>query len=201
MALADTLSDFQTAAAQKGCASIPYTSVRSECGHAQERVDQWCKGDMGEISCKSIGALSGIRNNIAGIQSKLKSLESTRKSLDKQLSATSDAAQKKTIQADIKETDEQIDDLEAKIAALEAQITKDTGLINQRIEIGQGCVQARKDVQSYFLEARTKASAETDDHVEAIATQLIAYWDRERDNHAVPIRNYEAAVKICQDRL
>lgn len=198
---ADTLGDFQDAAAQKGCASIPYTSVRSECGNAQDRVNQWCKGGMGEISCKSIGALSGVRTNIAGIRSKLGSLESSRKGLEKQLSSTSDAAQKKTIQTDIKEIDEDIYDLEGKIAALEGQIAKDTAVINQRIEIGQGCVQARKDVQTLFLEARTKASTETDDDVEVIATQLIAYWDKERDIHAIPIRDYEGAVKLCQDRL
>lgn len=201
VAFADTLSEFQSAASQEGCASIPYTTLRSECNSTQAKVNQWCKGDMGEISCKSIGALSGIRSNIAGIQSKLKSLQTSRKDLERKLSSTSDATLKKSIQTEIGNIDKSIADLEGKIEALEAQAEKDRAVITKRIEVAQACVQHRKSVQALFQEAATKASAETDDEVEALAEQLVAQWEEERDSHLIAIRNYEGAVATCQGKL
>lgn len=201
VALADTLSDFQKAVAEEGCASIPYTSLRGECNASQAKVNEYCKGGMGEISCKSIGALSGIRSSVAGIQSKLKSLEADRKDKEKKLAATTDASQKSTIQKEIAALDKSIADLEAKVDTLEAQADRDRAMIEQRLTVAQGCVQHRKTVQDIFQQASTKAAAETDDEVEALAEQLIAMWDEERAGHLKTISDYEGAVRICQDKL
>lgn len=201
VAVADTLSEFQKAVEEEGCTSIPYTSLRSECNASQAKVNEYCKGRMGEISCSSIGALSGIRSNIAGIQSKLKSLEGDRKALEKKLSATTDSNQKSAIQKEIAAIDKSAADLEAKVATLEAQADKDRAVIERRLAVAQGCVQHRKTVQDIFQQASTKAAAETDDEVEVLAEQLIAMWAEERPGHLKTIGDYEGAVRICQDKL
>lgn len=201
VALADTLSDFQKAVAEEGCASIPYTSLRSECNASQAKVNEYCKGGMGEISCSSIGALSGIRSNIAGIQSKLKALEGDRKALEKKLAGATDSSQKSAIQKEIATIDRSAADLEAKVGELETRADKDLAVIEQRLTVAQGCVQHRKTVQDIFQQASTKAAAETDDEVEALAEQLIAMWTEERPGHLKTISDYEGAVRICQDKL
>lgn len=200
-ALADTLSDFQKAVEEEGCTSIPYTSLRSECNASQTKVNEYCKGGMGEISCKSIGALSGIRSSVAGIQSKLKSLEADRKALEKTLAAATDSSQKSSLQKEIAATDKSISDLESKISTLEAQADKDRAVIEQRLGVAHGCVQHRKTVQDIFQQASTKAAAETDDEVEALADQLITMWEEERAGHLKTISDYEGAVRICQEKL
>jgi hypothetical protein len=54
-AKADKLADFKKAAAsvkaQKGCESIPYAALETECRSAQERVTKYCKTN--EMSCKA----------------------------------------------------------------------------------------------------------------------------------------------------
>ena len=201
MALAGTLSDFQAVATQKGCVSIPYASLKSECRTAQSRVEEYCKGSSVAISCNNISSVSDIRDNIERMQANLDTLEVSRKSLEKNLDSTSDAAQQMTLQTQIRALDTKIDDRKRQISIDETIAAEKTELILQRIESGKACVQARKDVQDVFREAIRKASAETDDDVKPIAEGLIVVWNNSLTDHERPIEEYETAVVNCQKKL
>lgn len=198
-ALADTLSDFQYAARQIGCASIPYSDLRSACVNSQRDVDDYCKS-RGKIGCDDLGSVPGLNKSIEGIESKIRSLQSTRKSKEREISSA-DAARKKALEADLEEIDEQIADLQAKIVTMQDQSGVASAEINRRIEVIKGCVQARVDVQDIFDKASTKAAAETDAGVVPLATQLRDAWAESGRTHAEAVSSYQAAQAKCQQRL
>lgn len=200
VAVADTLSDYQYAVRQTGCASLPYSDLKSACVNRQRDVDDFCKG-RGRIGCDDLGSVPGLNKNIAGIESKLTELQRERKDQERALASTSDAAKKCTVETEIKEIDQQIADLQSKIATLREQAKVATDEIERRIEIVKSCVAAREDVQKIFDKASTQAAAETDADVIPLASQLRDDWTESGRTHDEAVTSYQAALFKCQQRL
>lgn len=199
VAVADTLSDFQYAARQKGCASIPYSDLQSQCVNTQRKVDDWCKS-RGKIGCDDLGSVPGLNKSIEGIEARIKSLQGNKKTKERELTSA-DSAKKKTIEAELEDIDAEIANLTGRIATLRAQAEQATTEISRRIEIVKGCVQYRTDVQDIFDKVSAQAAAEKDADVIPVARQLIDYWQDEHDGHETAIRDYTTAQQKCEDRL
>ena len=60
---ADKLDDFKEAAAKKGCESIPYSDLQSDCKSQQSEVKGWCDGGRGPVTCE-IGVTADLQSKL-----------------------------------------------------------------------------------------------------------------------------------------
>ncbi len=183
---ADTLSDFQRAASQKGCASIPYDYLNSRCKDAQRKVTEYCKTD--KIGCKGLD-IDPLKKAIDGMKRKIDSLKRERDQFKRD--GNRDEADR---------VDDEIDDIEKRIDDHKRQIDQNKREIDKRVDRGQRCVDARKRVEGAFKDAKSRAKGESNDEVRPLARQLLKQWEAGERGHADAIRSYNRAIDKCKDK-
>lgn len=97
VAIADKLSDFQTAVGNDGCDSIPYGDLRTTCGQQQQYVHPYCDGANGPVTCGSEretrdlkDQLERARNDERTVQDRKTRLEAEQRVVDPTIDASGD---------------------------------------------------------------------------------------------------------------
>jgi len=211
-ARAASLTEFQQAANNKGCASIPYSDLQQKCVNKQPEVDRFCK--QSAYSCDEFDP-TGLKRNIEGLKGKNESLNEKRSELSKlrdqlkdKLSSASSDSDKRDLESkisqagheddsakdEIYENNKKIDDWQRKLESERTQI-------NDRIYNGKNCISARVDMQKIFGEAYSNADHETDPGVVVEAKKLLPYWTDEQKRHNEALGNAQTAVEKCSRML
>jgi len=169
IALADKLSDFAAAAAQKGCEAIPYHDKREDCQDAQKAKNTACR----DFSCDS----DAFKKTIEKLQTKRKNLD--------------DAKQRNNLEV--------VPNLVAAIEDLEDDLKQEKALADERLKRGSNCLSARKEVQSIFASATSKVQGESDPELEAHKRTLVAHFKQVAGEHVVPMQEVNRAIQKCKD--
>jgi chromosome segregation ATPase len=210
-AFADDLPSFQAAdaAGDEGCATIPYSSLRSRCAYKQDNVNDSCKVE--KRSCTNL-TVKKIQDNIDGMISKIEKLtgekerlKSEREANKSKLSGAGDDSDKRDLENKIKqaedriyEIDKQVYEISNRIDQMKKDIENNKYTARERISIGEKCRDTRNEVQGVFADAKNKAQSESDPQIKAIAARLIARWDRSTASHEQEIRNVIDVIDDCK---
>jgi molecular chaperone GrpE (heat shock protein) len=192
-----TLDDFKEAVKHTGCESIPYSDLRSDCKSKASDRDEWCKS-KGKFTCEDLDP-RGLQQQIDNISDKVKELKSQRDDLKSKRSDAKDDDERKKLDDQIAAIGEQIDKLEKKIDDMKHKLDEEKHQIEDRIYIGQHCLDARADVQDKFDRARSAADSESDEAIKPIARQLIDLWNKGSDDHKKITADTKTAVEQCKN--
>jgi hypothetical protein len=199
VALADLESDFKDAAGRDGCASIPYSSLRSDCGTQQSGVDDWCKNSSRPVSCGSESQTRDIKRKIEDAKRKVEDLKNKKRDLeDKKNRATNDA-DKNQLGKDIEQVDKDIYDANKLVDAAVAELDVRKKFVEDAIYNINKCIDYRQAVMNIFATAQDKVRGETDPKVTDLARTLRDKYEESKRGHAIAITEKNNALSTCKD--
>ncbi len=197
-ASASSLDDFKTAAeaadAGKGCSSIPYEDYRSDCTSKNADVDRWCKSEPRKCDGLETKALI---DKISGMKDKIASLKQNRDDLNDQKSDASDD-KRHDIEQQVSDIENKIYDMSKELDFTKTSLETDKSDADIRIYNGGNCVTARKDVQSVFESAASRANGESDPDISPLAKRLTDYWENGAREHEGELQKAKDAIDYCK---
>ena len=197
--LAQTLDDWKAArtAARngQGCESIPYSDYRDQCERKSEKVNELCKTDS--WSCDGLETRA-LRGNIQGIGELISRLKDEKDRLNSQRSSSSNDEEKREVDRKIKEIENKIYDRSKELDYMKKSLETDMSDANNRLYRGNQCLEYRKEVQSIFSSATSRAKSESDREIKVIANELLDYWERRAREHQESIDNVKRGMEKCQ---
>ena len=200
----DKLSDFKDAVnaanSRKGCESIPYSDLRSNCTSQDSRVDEWCEGKRGPVSCdresltrEAKSAIEQEKKNVEELKEKKNKLES-----DKSRASTDD--EKNKIAKDIEQVEKDIYEGGKRVDQAEKNLEARKKLVEDAIyNIGQ-CIDYRRAVMYVFATALDKVRNEDETpEIKDLARQLRDYYESTKSGHEIQLTNRNNALEICKN--
>jgi peptidoglycan hydrolase CwlO-like protein len=200
IAHADKLDDFKEAVNKKGCESIPYSDLQSNCKSQQSDVHDWCDGGRGPVTCD----VGGTRDLVAKLEKEQKNLDALndkRRDLDDKRSHASDDAEKSRLSSEIDLVDKDIDASKRRIDDLKNDLSKRKDLVNKTIETLGKCIDYRRAVLNVFAYALDKVRGESDPTIKPYAEQLRSKYEESKAGHEQQISNKDNSVDTCKKEL
>lgn len=194
--IAASLDDFKAAVDQKGCASIPYSDIRDSCKSNSEKVQEYCKGGRGPITCDDLDP-AGLKKQIENVKQKIEDLKQRKRDLEDKKSHSTDDNEQKDLESQIEAVADQLEKLESKLEEWKDQLDKEQHQIRDRIDIGRQCLGYRKAVRDNFLDAKSKAKDESDPDIKPLAEKLIKHWEDGEEGHKKAIELTDRAIEKC----
>jgi seryl-tRNA synthetase len=198
VAIAASLDDFKEAVEQKGCTSIPYEDIRDSCKSNSEKVQEYCKGGRGPMTCDDLDP-AGLTKQIENVKQKLEDLKQKKSDLEDKKSHSSDENEQKDLEAQIEAIADQIEKLESKLDEWKDKLEKEQDQINDRIDVGEQCLSYRKAVRDNFVDAKSKAKDESDPDIKPLAEKLVDKWEKGEEGHAKAIELANRAIEKCKE--
>jgi len=198
VANADNLQSFKDAEREKGCASLPYSSLRGNCKSKQEGVEQWCKHEKRQ--CRDLGT-RGLLDAIDGMTRKVESLKSDKDSLSSKKAHAKDDSEKRDLENKITDVEKQIYELNGRMDAHKRQVDENKTNIRDRIYRGERCRDHRRDVQEVFKDATSRAKSESDPEIKPLAQKLLDRWDESTRSHEGEIDTVKQIIEDCRECL
>lgn len=178
---AQTLDEYKSAADKKGCDSIPFSTLRSNCNDSEREKDKWCYEEKWKCERDTEGLVSSIN----GMKKKLADLN------DQRYHASSDDERSKI--------DNEIKDISDRRDKFLRQLEDERKDISERVERGKKCLEARKKTQEIFKDAITQAKNESDQDKKPYAEKLVSYWESERSRHDDEIEKVSKGIEKCEE--
>jgi hypothetical protein len=175
-------------------ASIPYPDIRDAAERKQADVTRWCKNEP--RSCEGLETKQLIAT-IEGIPRDIKQLGDDLDGLKRQRDAAPDS-EKSSIDSKISDRTRRIEERNKELDFSKRSLDTDRSDADKRIYNGKYCVQARKDVNSPFRDAMSRAKAVTDPALKPFAVELTDIWERCERVHEKDIQQAEAGVAYCE---
>ena len=175
-------------------ASIPYPDIRDAAERKQAEVTRWCKNEP--RSCEGLETKQ-LLATIEGIPRDIKKLADDLDALKRQRDAAPDS-EKSSIDNQISDLTRRMDDRSKELDFAKRSLDTDRSDADKRIYNGKYCVQARKDVNSPFRDAMSRAKAVTDTALKPFAVELADIWARCEQEHEKDIQQAEAGVAYCE---
>jgi chromosome segregation ATPase len=184
---------------KKGCESIPYTDLQSDCLRKSEEVDKMCK-QSGPSSCTDVDPKK-IQKDLEDTKTKKDELKQQKNDLEKSRSSASDDAAKQEIDDKIKEIDDKLEALKQTQESLEKQVQDTTKAINDRMYVAKSCRDYRAAVYEIFDKAISTANSENDAQFASDAKDLSKWWGDKQSGHQEILNNIKNAVDGCEKVL
>jgi hypothetical protein len=198
---ADKVDDFREASKNKGCASIPYSSLQSNCKDQQQYVHEWCDGARGPVSCDA-GVTKTLRDQLSNEETNYRGLKDKRSDLDNKRSRSSDSNEKSSLSSSIDAVDKLIDASSRKIDGLKNDLSKRKDLIDKTIETVGKCIDYRTAVMNVFADALNKVRSEMDDlSVKRYAESIRNGFEESKSGHVEQITARENTIKACKNEI
>jgi hypothetical protein len=201
---ADKLSDFKDAvnAAKdgKGCESIPYSDLRSNCTSEGSHVHEWCDGSRGPITCGSEeltrqakSAVEKEKKNVEELKEKKSKLES-----DKSRASTDD--EKDKISKDIEQVERDIYEAGKRVEQAEKDLEARKKLVEDAIYNLDQCIAYRRAVMNVFATALDKVRNEDETpEIKDLARQLRDKYEASKSGHEEQITARNNALDTCKN--
>lgn len=199
VAAAESLSDFQIAKKamddEKGCESIPYYSLRSNCITQQALVHPWCDGERGPVSCEK-GVTAALNTKITQLSKPRDALKRELDGLKRDLSSAS-ASEKSALQRRVDQKQRELDTAEEEVEKKERELTAHRASVDAAIKAINTCLDARHAVMNVFGAAKDKVSGERDPEIMPIARELKDGYEASKRGHEIAITGKENALNTC----
>ena len=188
---AQSLSDWENAARQSDCESIPYNDLRSDCNSNAPARKSYCNestaGWNGRDPRKLQQTINDINSNISNLKQK-------KNDLDNEKSRATDDNQKNNASNKIKAVEDDIRSQENKIDQMKRQMSDEISAIKNAISDAERCLEVREYVYKLFDKAIAKAQNETDPKIKPIAQNLISRWQEGQRKHTQAISDTKTRI-------
>jgi len=204
MMFPDKLSDFKDAvdAANngKGCESIPYSDLRSNCTSEGSHVHDWCDGGQGPVTCGSeeltrqaMRAVEREKKNVEELKEKKNRLES-----DKSRASSDD--EKNKIAKDIEQVEKDIYEGGKLVDQAEKDLETRKKLVEDAIYNLNKCIDYRRAVMNVFANALDKVRNEDETpEIKDLARQLRDKYEASKSGHEEQITARNNALETCKN--
>lgn len=210
---ADNLQAFKAADGERGgCASIPYSSLRSSCRSKQDGVNDSCK--IEGRTCKNthlkpqLEAMEGMKGKLEQLATEREKRKEELSALKSKLSNAKDDNEKRDLEGRIREVESKVAEIEKssgevstrmqeKAKSIEDQRTE----IRRRLEISETCARLRADVTGLFRDAISKANGEGDAEIKPLAQSLMRKWQISIDEHKIETDGAAEVAEVCRKTL
>jgi hypothetical protein len=200
----DKLSDFKDAkrAAEedKGCESIPYSDLRSNCVDQGSYVHDWCDGKEGPVTCGSeeetrqaVRAVERAKKNVEELKEKKNRLES-----DRSRASTDD--EKSKISKEIEQVERDIYEGGKGIDQAQRDLEARKKLVDDAIYTLNKCIDYRRAVMNVFAYAQDKVRNEDETpELKEIAYFLRDSYEKSKRGHEMQITARNNALDTCKN--
>jgi len=182
--MAQSLDEYKTAVSNigKGCESIPFSTLRSRCIDSEKETDKWCYEEKWKCDKDTDGLIASIN----GMKKKVDDLN------DQRYKASGDDEKRKL--------DDQIKELTDRRASFRQKLEQERKDIQERIDRGTKCRDARRQTQNIFKDAITQASnVDSGSEKKPYADKLMSYWRDEGPRHDAEIEKVIKGVEKCEE--
>jgi hypothetical protein len=183
-AKAQSLDEYKEAAKHAeqghGCASVPFSTLRSHCEDDEKDKQKWCYEKQWE--CKDTGAFIENINKMKRAIDDLKSDQSHTSSDDEK-----------------KKIEEKIKDISDRREAMKAKLDEERRVINENIDRGHKCRDYRKKIRETYLDAIRVAGNESDPEKKVEAEKLVRFWRDGMAGHDTAIEKVEKGIHDCEE--
>ncbi|HMU41333.1 MAG TPA: hypothetical protein PKE31_20155 [Pseudomonadota bacterium] len=192
-------ADWKAIQGVKGCAGIPYSSLRSSCKDKGEDVGRYCKSDANPFSCDGLGT-KGLLAAIDGIKGEIERLKSARDDQKNRRSNAKDDNERRDAEDKIKEIEDKLYKTEGRLESHKKQVDDNKSEAEKRIYNGEKCRDARRAVQELFKDVISRAKGESDPVIKEIASSQISHvWEPEYTDHEDHLSRVVApAIEKCR---
>ena len=194
---ADKLDDFKEAAGKKGCESIPYSDLQSDCKSQQSDVKGWCDGGRGPVTCE-IGVTADLQSKLEKEKNRRSELQDKRRDLDDKRSHSSDDSEKADLTSQIEALDKAIEESSKRLDDLRAELDKRKDVVEKSIYNLNKCIDYRHAVMNIFGYALDKVRGESDPDLKTYVDQLVAKYQKSKEGHEEQIQNKENSRQTCE---
>ena len=191
---------FEAAASEeRGCVTIPYSELQSQCVDQQKGVNEACNGRNGPVKC-TLQVTESLKGRIVTTERRTEELKRERQELDSQRDHANDQGQKDRIKEQIDEKDKQIEasnrqseDLKRALSDRKDQIDKTIDRINQ-------CISYRQAVMNIFETSLDKVrnDGDRDAELRPSAEKLKTKYQGEKETHKGEIDGKARAIDDCK---
>jgi hypothetical protein len=137
VAFADKLSDFREAVAaaneRKGCESIPYSDLRSNCTSEGSQVHDWCDGSKGPVTCGSEEITRQAKNAVDRERKSVQYLKEKKSKLEDDRSRASNDDEKNKITKEIEQVERDIYEAGKRVEQAEKDLDARRKLVDDAI--------------------------------------------------------------------
>lgn len=203
-AFADKLSDFKDAvnAAQagKGCESIPYSDLRSNCVSEGSQVHDWCDGSKGPVTCGSEEITRQAKSAVEKQRKNVESLKENKSKLESDKSRASTNDEKNNIAKAIEQVEKDIYEARKLVDQAERDLDVRKKLVEDAIYTLDRCIAYRRSVMNVFATALDKVRNEDETpEIKASARELRDAYEASKSGHEVQITARNNALDTCKN--
>lgn len=197
--LADKLDDFKKADSKgEGCATIPYSSLRSTCGSQGRYVHDWCDGSSSKpVKCAK-GESKNLKNELGKEKGNYKDLENKKRDIERAISRSRDDAEKKKHKSDLENVKDNIDDSKKAIDKIEDALDDRKDLVNKTIYNLGKCIDYRRAVMNIFADSLDKVRNEKEEEIKPLARSLRNKYQKSKRGHEMQITSKKSSLSTCK---
>jgi septal ring factor EnvC (AmiA/AmiB activator) len=200
VAFADKLSDFKDAVARKGCESIPYSDLRSNCTSEGSHVHEWCDGSRGPVSCGSEDVTRQVKSALEKEKKNVEDLKEKKRKLEDDRSHASNDDEKNKITKDIEQVEKDIYEAGKRVEQAEKDVDARKKLVEDSIYNLDQCISYRRAVMNVFASALDKVRNEDETpEIKDLARQLRDRYEAGKPGHEEQITARNNALATCKN--
>ena len=200
----DKLSDFKDAVNaandRKGCESIPYSDLRSNCMSEGSHVHEWCDGSRGPVTCGSEELTRQAKNAVEQAKKDVAQLKEKKEKLESDKSRASTEEEKNKIAKEIEQVERDIYEGGKRIDQAERDLEARKKLVDDAIYNLNYCIDYRRAVMNVFAAALDKVRNEDDTpEIKDLARQLRDKYEASKSGHEEQITARKNALETCKN--
>jgi hypothetical protein len=180
---------------EKGCETIPYENLRSQCEDQAKEVHPWCDGERGPIKCEAVTReiTDGIMRNSKAIEQ----LKDKRRELEDSRVHATENENKNKYQEQIEAVDKEIEATERSMQDQMRSLDERKNAVRKTIDNIQKCIDYRKSTMAIFAYSLDKTRNENDPDIKELASSLTDKAEKQKSGHMIAIRDKENAIEAC----
>ena len=200
----DKLSDFKDAVRAadegKGCLSIPYSDLRSNCTGQQSYVHDWCDGKEGPVTCGSEEATRQVLRAVERAKQNVVELKDKKSRLESDKSRASSDDEKNKISKEIEQVERDIYEGGKSIDQAGRDLDARKKLVDDAIYTLNKCIDYRRAVMNVFAYALDRVRNEDDTpEIKDLARQLRDKYEASKRGHEEQITARNNALETCKN--
>lgn len=204
VASADKLSDFKDAVAaanaRKGCESIPYSDLRSNCTSEGSHVHEWCDGGRGPVTCGSQDITRQAKNAVETAKRNVEDLKDKKRKLEDDRSRASNDDEKNKITKDIEQVEKDIYEAGKRVEQAEKDLEVRKKLVEDAIYNLDQCISYRRAVMNVLAAALDKVRNEDETpEIKDLGRQLRDSYEAGKPGHEEQITTRSNALATCKN--
>jgi hypothetical protein len=136
--IGQSLADWQRIKGVKGCAGIPYPSLRNNCEGKAGEVENRCKSSSNPFSCDALGT-KGVLESIKAIEAEIEKLKSAKEEAAKARSNAKTDSERREAEDKYKEIDDKLYKAQGRLETHKRQVDERKSLAERYIYNGEKC--------------------------------------------------------------